>query len=336
MHSISLLLSLLLLLAANETSFSWVSPCISTRHKSHAPVQSQTRLYAAGAAAAATDRIAVPASELDAELTKEERNVVSVVRSSGPAVAYVTSVQPFFESTSTSIGRNDRRSRYRRRRQATAPSSAKNDTSLGQLPRGQSLGSGSGFIVDTEGYLVTNYHVIEAAYQRIAAAKSVEKMVDGLVSNFTSSLAPFNVNVSSLASKWRQSVLSNTDANNLPQVYVRINSETNYQQCLIVDVQEDLDIAVLKIMDTNTNDTTGSMFNINSVVQFGSSSDLLVGQSLVAIGNPFGLDNTVTTGVVSALNRELGGLGTRSRIMRSSARPLRNCIQTDAAINPYV
>jgi len=57
----------------------------------------------------------------------------------------------------------------------------------------------------------------------------------------------------------------------------------------------------------------------------GQSSDLLVGQKVFAIGNPFGLDQTLTTGVVSALGREITSL---------TGRPIRDVIQTDAAINP--
>ncbi len=57
----------------------------------------------------------------------------------------------------------------------------------------------------------------------------------------------------------------------------------------------------------------------------GSSSDLKVGQKLFAIGNPFGLDYTLTTGIVSALNRSLQTSGTV---------PMDHMIQTDAAINP--
>lgn len=57
----------------------------------------------------------------------------------------------------------------------------------------------------------------------------------------------------------------------------------------------------------------------------GSSADLAVGQKVFAIGNPFGLDQTLTTGVISALGREIDSVG---------GVPIRDVIQTDAAINP--
>lgn len=60
-------------------------------------------------------------------------------------------------------------------------------------------------------------------------------------------------------------------------------------------------------------------------VQFGSSSDLRVGQRVFAIGNPFGLERTLTTGIISSLNRSLP---TRT------GRTIKSIIQTDAAINP--
>ena len=60
-------------------------------------------------------------------------------------------------------------------------------------------------------------------------------------------------------------------------------------------------------------------------IPVGSSYDLRVGQSVFAIGNPFGLDQTLTTGVISALGREIESIG---------GRPIRGVIQTDAAINP--
>jgi S1-C subfamily serine protease len=60
-------------------------------------------------------------------------------------------------------------------------------------------------------------------------------------------------------------------------------------------------------------------------IPLGESHNLLVGQKVYAIGNPFGLDHTLTTGVVSALNREISS---------ATDRPIHGVIQTDAAINP--
>ena len=62
-----------------------------------------------------------------------------------------------------------------------------------------------------------------------------------------------------------------------------------------------------------------------SPVRLGSSADLRVGQKVLAIGNPFGLDHTLTTGVVSALERTIQSM---------SERTIQGVIQTDAAINP--
>merc|ERR1711988_1512271 len=60
-------------------------------------------------------------------------------------------------------------------------------------------------------------------------------------------------------------------------------------------------------------------------LEIGRSASLKVGQSVLAIGNPFGLDFTLTTGIVSALGRDIQGAG---------GRPIKDCLQTDAAINP--
>src|SRR5262249_35802389 len=62
-----------------------------------------------------------------------------------------------------------------------------------------------------------------------------------------------------------------------------------------------------------------------SALKVGTSQDLLVGQNVFAIGNPFGLDHTLSTGVISGLGRE---------IMSAGRRPIQGTIQTDAAINP--
>ncbi len=60
------------------------------------------------------------------------------------------------------------------------------------------------------------------------------------------------------------------------------------------------------------------------VIPMGRSNDLMIGETVIAIGNPFGLSHTVTTGVISALNRSI----------RTESRVYKDFIQTDAAINP--
>lgn len=80
----------------------------------------------------------------------------------------------------------------------------------------------------------------------------------------------------------------------------------------------DKDVAVLTI---NVPKTASEL----SPIPLGASDSLKVGQSVLAIGNPFGLDHTLTTGVISGLGRE---------VRSPSNRPISNVIQTDASINP--
>lgn len=82
----------------------------------------------------------------------------------------------------------------------------------------------------------------------------------------------------------------------------------------VVGADPPSDLAVLRI------DTRESL----PVIPMGKSSDLMIGETVIAIGNPFGLSHTVTTGVISALNRSV----------RTESRVFRDFIQTDAAINP--
>jgi S1-C subfamily serine protease len=84
----------------------------------------------------------------------------------------------------------------------------------------------------------------------------------------------------------------------------------------LVGAEPDKDIAVLKI-DAPT--------HLLPPIPLGTSSDLQVGQKVFAIGDPFGFDQTLTTGVISGLGRE---------IVSVSGRPIQGVIQTDAAINP--
>ena len=85
----------------------------------------------------------------------------------------------------------------------------------------------------------------------------------------------------------------------------------------LVGGDPDTDVAVLKI-----DAPPDSLFP----VVFGNSTNLLVGQRVFAIGNPFGLERTLTTGIISSLNRSLPG--------RHGRRSLKSIIQIDAAINP--
>jgi len=86
----------------------------------------------------------------------------------------------------------------------------------------------------------------------------------------------------------------------------------------VVGIDEDKDVAVLRI------DVAGK--ESLQPLRVGISSDLQVGQRVFAIGNPFGLDHTLTTGVISGIGREISSGNT--------GRPIQDVIQTDAAINP--
>lgn len=142
-------------------------------------------------------------------------------------------------------------------------------------------GSGSGFVWDAEGHIITNYHVIAGA-----------------------SSAPGRPSRKGPAA-------------NLPRkVTVQLQGSNDKIDADVLGYEQDKDIAVLKI-DPKALALTP--------LEIGSSSDLRVGQNVLAIGNPFGLDYSLTTGIVSALGRDITGFG---------GRPIKDCVQTDAAINP--
>ncbi len=93
-------------------------------------------------------------------------------------------------------------------------------------------------------------------------------------------------------------------------------SDQSMHHASLVGAEPDKDIAVLKI------DPTGLRL---SPIPVGTSKDLRVGQRVYAIGNPFGFDHTLTTGIISGLGREIKSV---------TERPIQGVIQTDAAINP--
>eukprot|EP00238_Polyblepharides_amylifera_P005533 CAMPEP_0196583526 /NCGR_PEP_ID=MMETSP1081-20130531/43884_1 /TAXON_ID=36882 /ORGANISM="Pyramimonas amylifera, Strain CCMP720" /LENGTH=531 /DNA_ID=CAMNT_0041904447 /DNA_START=65 /DNA_END=1660 /DNA_ORIENTATION=- len=130
-----------------------------------------------------------------------------------------------------------------------------------EIPRG----SGSGFIWDTKGHIVTNFHVIQGARRAKIALN------DGRSFNAT-----------------------------------------------LVGQYPDSDIAVLKITLSKEEEPL-------QPISVGNSGALQVGQKCFAIGNPFGLDQTLTSGIISGLGRDMKAI---------TGRTIRGVVQTDAAINP--
>ncbi len=179
------------------------------------------------------DREAAPrAVTARGDLAPDEQNTIEVFREASPSVVYITSI---------ALQRN------------------LFNLNVYKIPKG----TGSGFVWDKEGRIVTNYHVI-------------------------------------------------SDAN---RIEVTLADHTNWKASL-VGAAPDRDIAVLRI---------SAPADKLRPIMIGNSDNLQVGQKVFAIGNPFGLDQTLTTGVVSALGRE---------IKAETGRTIRNVIQTDAAINP--
>lgn len=175
-------------------------------------------------------------NNLSDRLNREEEATINLFENAAPSVVFITT---------TALQRN----RFTR--------------DITEIPRG----TGSGFVWDLDGHVITNYHVVEGV------AKNGDKA-----------------------------------------------SVTFYDQstwdAIIVGIAPEKDLAVLKI------DAPRELLR---PIPLGTSETLRVGQSTYAIGNPFGLDQTLTTGIVSALGREIESIG---RVQ------IRDVIQTDAAINP--
>lgn len=102
---------------------------------------------------------------------------------------------------------------------------------------------------------------------------------------------------------------------NSSSAQVTLADQSTYQ-ATVVGTAPEKDLAVLRI--------EAPVASLRPI-PVGASDNLRVGQSVFAIGNPFGLDQTLTTGIVSALGREIKSV---------AGIPIRNVIQTDAAINP--
>ena len=151
--------------------------------------------------------------------------------------------------------------------EATAPSVAYITTErverIGLFSAGLAQGAGSGFVWDSAGHVVTNFHVLAGA-RRVTVQLDAGKPIPATVVGFA----------------------------------------------------EDYDLAVVKLATVPKG---------LKPIPLGTSRDLRIGQTVFAIGNPFGLSRTLTTGIVSALDRHLP---------TSEYREIAGAIQTDAAINP--
>lgn len=165
-------------------------------------------------------------------LAEDEKNTIELFQAASPAVVYITSIEV-------------RRSIF--------------SLNVYEIPQG----TGTGFVWDKEGRIVTNYHVI-------GDASRVEVTL----------------------------------------------ADNSVHKGVLVGAAPDKDIAVLQIAASPEQLLP---------LPIGDSENLQVGQKVFAIGNPFGLDHTITAGIVSALDREINA---------ATGRTIQGVIQTDAAINP--
>jgi len=166
------------------------------------------------------------------DLAEDEKNTIDIFRENAPSVVYITSIAL-------------RRSLF--------------SVNAVEIPQG----TGSGFVWDKKGRIVTNYHVISDA----------------------------------------------------SRIRVTMSDQSTYK-AVLVGADPDKDLAVLQV---------NAPQQVLKPIAVGESENLLVGQKVFAIGNPFGLDHTITSGIISALGREINAI---------TGRTIRGVIQTDAAINP--
>ena len=267
----------------------------STRTSRNAPCLLRSKLVNEDALIKTDSFITTKSSELDKNLTSDERSIVNLVRRRSPSVASVSSYAiPTV---------NRRRQRNSLKKEEVPPVGS------------QGLGSGSAFFITDDGYLLTNYHVVERAYQMQQSSMKVEEFYENVTQNLRNStlLAPLQDKMQP-PKPFRQA-----------QVYVQIaSSEKTNIPCRIVGVKPENDIAILKLNVTAFEECNPGS-SLPQPIPDGDATELLQGQFVMAIGNPFGLSQTVTTGVVSSLGRTVKGV---------AGNDIKGCIQTDTAINP--
>jgi S1-C subfamily serine protease len=172
--------------------------------------------------------------------SSDTNTVNEIYRSDGQGVAFIESTEPAQESSS--------------------PFNPFGEEESG----GGGIATGSGFLIDDEGHIITNNHVVEGA----------------------------------------------------TKVQVKLGSSDTSHEAEVVGTDPATDVALLKV------DVPADQLH---PLALGNSAQVQVGEPVVAIGNPFGLDRTVTAGIVSALQRQ---------IQAPNGFSISHVIQTDAAINP--
>jgi S1-C subfamily serine protease len=189
-----------------------------------------------------TTTVAAPLSApVDAKESSEssDTNIVNqIYRNDGQGVAFIESTE--------------------------GPSESQSLNPLGEPEGGGGIATGSGFLIDTEGHIITNNHVVEGA----------------------------------------------------TKVEVKLGSSETSHTAEVVGTDPATDVALLEV------DVPADQ---QHPLSLGNSAKVQVGDPVVAIGNPFGLDRTVTAGIVSALQRQ---------IQAPNGFSISHVIQTDAAINP--
>jgi len=177
------------------------------------------------------------------------------------------------------------------------------------------LGAGSGIVWDDKGHIVTNFHVIRNAKSAQVAVLTKLKPDDidddKKKASASSSIAQRKAAKVEATTTTVSSKSSERNASSSLTSYTR-----RVYKAKVIGTDPGKDLAVLKI--------DAPIYDLYPI-DVGSSTGLRVGQSAMAIGNPFGLDHTLTVGVISGMGREV-----KSPI----GRPISNVIQTDAAINP--
>jgi len=189
-------------------------------------------------------RAPAPAPAGDQGLLEYERNTVEIVERYGDGVVYVSVVT--------------------RPQSVQLPPGFEFFAPFLQAPPQQ--GTGSGFVIDKEGYILTNYHVVEGA----------------------------------------------------SRITVKFHNDPKEYRARLVGAALPLDVALLKV--------DAPKDRLVPLV-LGDSDRIRVGQKAIAMGNPFGLEFTVTQGIVSAIRENPGAIGDESGLVPQ-------VIQTDAAINP--